>query len=56
MSKRDLVVEGIIEFLKENGGATLRGRFFDVSRDEGKREFAEWFADNLFEMKAWSDR
>jgi hypothetical protein len=46
----------IYDWLKDRkGGAKLMGRFFDVSDDAGKREFAEWLTETLFEVSDWLD-
>jgi hypothetical protein len=54
--ERERGIESVIEYLNRPGShSTLMGRPFDVSKDKGKREFAEWFTDLLIEMADYAD-
>ena len=43
----------VVRWLEERNRATLMGRFFDVSKDSGKQEFAEWFIGLVLEIEAF---
>lgn len=43
-------IQLVIKWLKEGKNATLMGKFYDVSTYEGKRAFAEWLANMLWEI------
>lgn len=46
----------VVRWLKESSNTTLMGRFFDVSKDTGKREFAEWLVGVIEEIEDFDDQ
>lgn len=59
MAYRDEEVEEFIQlvvrWLEDRNNATLMGKFYDVSTYEGKRAFAEWFANLMWEIEEFED-
>lgn len=43
----------IVDYVKERGGSTLRGKFFDVGNDEGRRTYAEWLAQEIADLNEY---
>jgi hypothetical protein len=55
MAHNDEMVKVIKQSLGECR-STLRGRFFDVSKDKGKQEYAEWLADEIERVNDYASR
>lgn len=45
--------DAIVAYVKERGGSTLRAKFFDVSDEEGRREYAGWLAQEIEDLNSF---
>lgn len=43
----------IVAYVKKHGGAKLRGKYFDITKDEGRREYAEWLANEIMALNEY---
>jgi len=48
--------ELIVDYLEEQVNTTLRGRFFDIGKDKGKREYAQWLANEMIELDRYIEK